>query len=397
MHPKWVPEIFARPKSVPVELRFGCPANSSLRHVPGFIVDALVESPERIKKLKLFDRDGSFLKRLTKPTPLLESLIVDLRCWPTTFPPDFLGGVAPRLHSINCTATLPQNASWLESLRHLEYSGMLEIQAKWLSKLTSLHLGNKALINLSIDALLSALENAPLLQRIHIVAPTLVDDTPSRRSKPVHLHYLCDIAVDLERNPAMAAIFSHLRVDSIERLHTSWPRETSMLEYACHFFKACYHGDTLQYLFYNKYVLYGNSIGPSHTPCLCFSLSIDIDPAIIVNLLHQWVPCTLDAFYAMAPVLTEWDSVTELRFARNSSLYPLLNFDDNSSVLYPSLLRLHFKGTSSICLKSKQIPRLKRWLGRREPKIEVVINNRAAALSTTDVESLRETAVVRFL
>lgn len=402
VHPNWVREIFARSKAAPLRLCYrdcGYPSD-----VLDFIVEALVRSPERIKELRIFEYgEHSFIDRLVKPAPFLESLVVDFGT-PVNLPLDFLAGVAPRLRSIKCNGNLPLEASWLASLRSLDYSGVLHIKASWLSKLTSLRLERGATCSMSIDTLLSALENTPLLQCLRLVASPGTDDAPCHRSTPVHLRHLDDITFDLDSKPSIAKVFIHLRVDNIEKLRTSWPYQfgdISMIEHVCHFFNTCYRGDHLQYVAFDPHLGLEmhrciDLTGPAvHTPSLVFQSGWS-DPSIIVNLLPQCVPRILStSLYpeVKALVLTECDTIEELRI---SSGYPhCYHFESNdaSSPPYPSLQRLRI-GRAVDGLGREETSQLTTWLSRRDPKVEVVI--RECGLSREAVDALRAVALLRF-
>lgn len=245
-----------------------------------------------------------------------------------------------------------------------------------------------------------------MLQHLTI-AVDLVFSTDVSLCRPlasVHLHHLCDIAVYFIDNRGVATLFRYLRVDNLERLFACCDdlfEDIAMLEHVCHFFNSCYHGDSLQYLLYDMIVLRMHrcivSPGMRYAPSLCLQHSNRTDPSIVVNLLHRCVPRTLEAFEAKTLVFTECDSVDELRFTRSSNMSPLFEFDDASPSPYPSLLRFHFEDASPLFPKSEQIPRSERWLARRKSKLELVIIDRAHALLATDIESLREVAVVHLL
>ncbi|KAF7433363.1 hypothetical protein PC9H_005313 [Pleurotus ostreatus] len=245
VHSNWAPEIFARSKAAPLRVCLG-----EFNGTPDFIIDELVKSPERIKELEIDAYGGAALvRRLVKPAPILESLVITSDTG-VEFPPNFLGGVAPRLRSVRCWV-LPAEADWLANLRSLNHSGLLPTHASWLSKLTSLHLGRYATqLSKSVDGMFSILENAPLLHQLTFTTSSHMGDAPRTRSTPLRLRYLCDITAYLEAKPGMAIIFDQLQVDNIERLRTFWPRrfeDSTMLEHVRNFFDRCYHGDTLQY------------------------------------------------------------------------------------------------------------------------------------------------------
>ncbi|KAL4269378.1 hypothetical protein AB1N83_002939 [Pleurotus pulmonarius] len=244
VHPNWAPEIFARSKSAPLRVHHG-----ELIRVPDFVIEEIVRSPERLKELHIDSyKASSILRRMVKPAPFLESLVVvdDSRI---KFPPNFLGGIAPRLRFVSCWE-LPVKASWSANLRSLKHYGPLHSHASWLSKLTSLHLGRYAAPrDFNINGIFSILENAPLLQRLTFATSSYVDDRPCSRSTPLRLRHLCDITADLEAKPGMAKLFDHLEVDNIKRLRTFWPRRFEnniTLEHVRDFVNRCYHGDRLQ-------------------------------------------------------------------------------------------------------------------------------------------------------
>lgn len=398
IHPKWVREVFTRSKAAPLRLRYGYDECSS--DALDFVVGALVKSPERIRELQVVDYDGSFIDRLTQPTPFLEFLAVELGA-PMTFPPSFLGGVAPRLRSVRCSGPLPLEAGWLTNVRSLEYNGSLDSRAHLLTKLTSLKLERGATHGMSIATLLSALESSPSLECLLIVAASDMD-TVSRphRSTPLHLHHLRDITFDLGSKSRMAKIFRYLRVDDIEKLCTSWSynfQNVTMLEHVCHFFNTCYHGDDLRYVVYDMsrgLELYTRSVDEAG-PSLLFRLYAWADPSKIVKLLPRCVPRILLTRLRpdmKALALSECDTIEELRI---SSGHLHHHFCVNGTSLpYPSLRQLHF-GERVVGLDSEQVYQLVTWLAPRQPRVEVFV--REGRIPAKAVEALRETSLLRLI
>ncbi|KAL4255126.1 hypothetical protein AB1N83_013242 [Pleurotus pulmonarius] len=117
-HPRWARELFARSREAPLILRLCRQSATSL----DFILNHIVEHPERIKTLAVSSKASFKAQILNKPAPYLETL----KFVPSAhvdFPPDFLGGVAPRLQSLICgTSTFPDEARWLANLRTLCWS-----------------------------------------------------------------------------------------------------------------------------------------------------------------------------------------------------------------------------------------------------------------------------------
>ncbi|KAF7436103.1 hypothetical protein PC9H_002929 [Pleurotus ostreatus] len=400
IHPKWIQEIFTRSKAAPLRLRYGYDECSS--DALDLVADALVKSPERIRELRVVDYDGSFIGQLTQPTPFLESLAVELHA-PVNFPLNFLGGVAPRLRSVQCTGTLPLKAGWLVNLRSLEYNGSLDSQAHWLSKLTTLKLERGATHGMSIDTLLSAMESAPSLECLLVVAAYDMDTARSRRPAPLHHHRLRDIAFDFGSKSRMAKIFRHLRVDNIEKLCTSWSynfQNIGMLEHVCHFFNACYHGDELQYAVYDlsRGLEMHRALDPAgeHSPSLLFRLYAWNDPSKILQLLPRCVPRILST--RLHPdmesfALTGCDTIEELRIS-SGQLRRHFCINGTSPLPYPSLRRLHF-GEGVVGLDSEQVHQLVTWLTPRQSKVEVVI--REGGIPASAVEALNDASLLRFI
>lgn len=122
------------------------------------------------------------------------------------------------------------------------------LEASYLSNLTQLrlHRGWAALDAegsviqcLSIDVLLSSLENMPSLQYLYVALPEDMVAAPSIRSTQIYLldssydmdlracdrlnlRDLRDLTAHFHLKPQMSSIFDHLEVDDLERLTTSW-------------------------------------------------------------------------------------------------------------------------------------------------------------------------------
>ncbi|KAG9223959.1 hypothetical protein CCMSSC00406_0004425 [Pleurotus cornucopiae] len=405
VRPKWIPEIFARSKAAPLNLRYG--HYNDIPHQVSFVFDHVAEHPERIKKLEIHSK-GPFLELLNKPVPFLESLSVTTT--DVTFPPDFLGGAAPRLTFVKCNGGLPPDASWLANMTSLE-CGRVHLEAPYLSKLTSLHLcrgwaaldaRDGVLERVSIDMFLSVVENMPLLQLLSFVFPRWMEESPSSRSTPVHLPHLRDITADFH-DPKTATVFNHLRVDRIERLRTAWAYQPSMdavtLEPVCSFFERCYHGDDLQYLLQvgpdvemHRYI--GSTT--AHTPVLLFADLPPTDLASIVDLVPRCVPRTfvtrLESHRQPVFALAECATIEELRLFpghRAPSVFP-----GYTAPPYPCLRRLHLESLSFVP-KAKRIPQLKRWIAGRKSatKVELLVL-KDCRLSVKDIESLRKVVPV---
>ncbi|KAL4255331.1 F-box domain-containing protein [Pleurotus pulmonarius] len=397
IHPKWVREIFTRSKAAPLRLRYGY--DDCSHNTLNFVVDALVKSPERIRELHAIDYDGSFIGQLTRPTPFLESFAIELGAG-VSFPPNFLGGVAPRLRSVRCTGPLPLEAGWFTNVRNLEYNGSLDSRAYLLTTLTSLTLERGATYGMSIDTLLSALESSPSLECLFIVAASDMDTVSRpRRSTPLHLHHLRDITFDLGSKSRMAKIFRHLRVDNIEKLCTSWSynfQNITMLEHVCHFFNTCYHGDDLRYVVYDMsrgLEMYTRSVDEGG-PSLFFRLYAWADPSKIVKLLPRCVPRILSTRLhpdMKALALSECDTIEEVHipYGRVNHHFRL----DGASLSYPSLQRLHFGGVVS--LDAEQVSQLVTWLAPRQSKVEVVI--REGGIPAKAIDALQDASILHFI
>ncbi|KAL4261748.1 F-box domain-containing protein [Pleurotus pulmonarius] len=403
---KWIPEAFARSKAAPLDLRQGgyYDAGDKL----DFIFDHVAEHPERIKRLHFHGEPAAFINSLTKPAPFLEHVSTT---GDVDFPPDFLGGIAPRLKSVSCGGSLPLEATWLANLTRLECQ-RVHLGAAYLSNLISLELrynwdaldaAGGVVPHINIDLLLSALQNMPLLQRLSLSLPTNFSDAPSNRSTPIHLHHLRDICVSLPR-PKMAFIFNHLRVDSIERLETSWPlyfKDTDMIEPVCRFFNECYHGSNLSYLLQESHALEMHRfVGstPAHTPVLLFRSFRPTDLAIVVNMLPLCVPRIFATdkelpFKSPFP-LADCDTIEELHVISKYSTSTVLEFSDEPSIPYPSLRQLHLERVSFVP-KAKRIPPLKRWISKRKSgtKIELLVLKNCG-LSDKDIASLQKVVTV---
>ncbi|KAF4593075.1 hypothetical protein EYR38_008785 [Pleurotus pulmonarius] len=407
--PKWIPEVFARSKAAPLNLRYGHDSDYHIADQTSFIFDHVVEHPERIKTLEIHNK-WHFFELLTKPAPFLDSLLIDAA---VTFPPDFLGGVAPRLKFVSIRGgVLPPNASWLSNVTRLTCS-RVHIKAPYLSKLTSLHLDrgwaaldarDEVVKRTSIDMLLSVLENMPLLQLLFFALPRQVDEVPSSRPTPVYLHHLRDITAHFYDCPTSATIFNHLRVDNVEKLHTIWPyqfNETAMVEPVCAFFEMCYHGDDLQYLLQTTSDLEMHRyIGTTtfHTPVLLFARFGPTDLAGVLNLLPRCVPRTFATRVGYLEKTTlplgDCDTIEELHISTEYQRFTPFLFPAYTSPPYPSLRRLHLEYISFVP-KAKRIPQLKRWITGRKSctKVELLVM-KGCRLSTKDIGLLRKAVPV---
>lgn len=415
VHLKWVREVFARSKAATLRVRVGgYGVEARRRH--RFLLEAVTEAPERLKALEV-QSNSSFLALLTEPTPFLESLLVNAA--EVTFPSDFLGGCAPRLHYVKSRASLPADASWLANLTSLECHGMLRLEATWFSHVTSLQLGvgwdgmdasTGKVRPVSMDVLLTVLESMPLLECLSLSPPNNFDLAPSTRFIPVDLHHLHEITAWFGSEPNLAKIFNHLRADDIHRICTYWPhsstKTTTFIKYVCHFFETCYHGINPSMVQRTDAGLeiyrIVNSTGAS-TPVLLFK---NVDPSDLqhfMKLLPRCVPRTYSirrSYYEYIPAqvlgLTDCNTIEELLLTNNHivSCFLALPADDVNAIPYPSLRLLRMEGldfTSNRQLTSH----LKRWLERRAvvSKIDTLAFE-DCKLSDGDIESLREVVLV---
>ncbi|KAF7424628.1 hypothetical protein PC9H_009936 [Pleurotus ostreatus] len=411
VHLKWVREVFARSKAATLRVRVGGYSMDSRRRFR-FLIEDMNAAPERLKALEV-ESNSSFLALLNKPTPFLEALTVNAA--EVTFPSDFLGGCAPRLHYVKSCASLPADASWLANLTSLECQGMLCLEATWFSHVTSLQLGvgwdgtdastGKAR-PVSMDVLLTMLENMPLLERLSLSPPNNFDPAPSTRSTPVDLHHLHDITAWFGGEPNLAKIFNHLRADDIHRICTYWPhsstKTTTFIKYVCHFFETCYHGinpsmvqRTDAGLEIYKVL---NSTGAS-TPVLSLKNFDPSDLQRFMKLLPRCVPRTYSirrSYYEYIPAqalgLTDCNTIEELLLTNRLlvSCFLALPADDVNAIPYPSLRLIRIEGLD-FTSKPQLTSHLKRWLERRA--VVSKIDNLAfedCKLSDEDIESLRE-------
>ncbi|KAJ8701751.1 hypothetical protein PTI98_000505 [Pleurotus ostreatus] len=400
VHPKFIQEIFARTGTAPLTLRhdgLGDLASANLR----CIFEHIVEHPERVKKLSVYAK-VPFVHLFNKPAPFLKILIT---APDVEFPPDFLGGVAPRLTYVNCRGCLPPKANWLANITKLD-CGQVYLEATYLSNLTQLrlHRGWAALDAEGsviqcpgIDLLLSGLENMPSLQCLHVTLPEDMDTAPSTRSTPIHLPHLRGIVVRFEQ-PNIATMFDHLRVDNIESLHASWKNCTPVVEPVLHFFDRCYHGSNLHYLMRapgEVEMCHPTDSNGVHIPILSLKGRGPIDLASILSLVTLCVPRIFQMKRSqksgMPLDLKECETIEELHLSASFDLSALFDLDEDTSPPYPSLRRLRLEGTDFVC-DSGHIPLLKRWLARRQSTIDLVLEH--CDLSQSDLESLQEVACV---
>ncbi|KAG9222123.1 hypothetical protein CCMSSC00406_0009574 [Pleurotus cornucopiae] len=399
---RWIPEVLARSKTALLRVRHRDPQGAELTS----FFDYIVEHPERIKILEI--ERGAFVNRLTKPAPYLEYLSVDTE---VPFPPDFLGGLAPRLKTIRCR-DLPPEASWLSNLTRLDCKQVC-LEAAYMSKLTSLKLGwgwapldatGRAIECMGIDGLLSALENIPSLQHLELCCPD--GAAPSSRPAPVHLPHLRDITLHFAE-PEMADIFNHLSVDNIAKLTTYWRPpyrgeallSPAMIEPACRFFERCYHDGNLQYL-----RLHGNwsiemhrFMGSTrvHTPVLLFKSLQITDVAGMMKLIPRCVPRIFSRRRDYGPEpplpLTDCDSIEELHIESGYDI-----FTTDAVTPYPSLRQLQICDMNLALKKGfERITQLKHWIAQRSStsKIELLVL-RKCNLSDEVIQSLQEVVLV---
>ncbi|KDQ31498.1 hypothetical protein PLEOSDRAFT_1102462 [Pleurotus ostreatus PC15] len=399
----WIPEAFARSKAAPLTLGQG--GFYDRGKTLDFIYKHVAEHPERIKRLYIHGEED-FINTLTKPAPFLEHVDIspDME-----FPPDFLGGVAPRLKSVSCQS-LPLEATWLANLTRLECF-QVHLGAVYMSNLISLELGydwvaldaaGGVIHCVDIDLLLSALQNMPLLQQLCLTLPRNMSNAPSNRSAPIHHHHLRDITVHL-RKPKSAVIFNHLRVDSIERLEITCPidfKDTAMIDPVCRFFNMCYHGSNLSYYLLQdgRDLEMHQFVGSIHTPVLLFKCLRPTDLVSVVNLLPRCVPRILAMHRKLPPKfpLADCDTIEELQLHIISeySTSAFFEFLEAPSISYPSLRQLRLEGVSFVP-KAKRIPPLKRWISKRKSgtKLELLVL-KDCGLSDKDIASLRKVVTV---
>ncbi|KAF4603682.1 hypothetical protein EYR38_004097 [Pleurotus pulmonarius] len=401
LHPNWVREMFARSMAAPLILQYDQNINQS--NPLDFVFQHVIESPERIKELEIYVKDD-FVDLLVKPAPFLEDLFTDSG---VELPPNFLAGVAPRLHSLTCGEDLPLEVPWLGNLRKLVYQGRLHPTATYLSKLTFLELDwdwvDEDSTVYNIDIILSALENMPLLQHLSLSLSSQVGDVFGSRSVPVHLPYLRDITVCFSRTTGVAAIFDYLQVNNIERLVTRWPpnQDLTMVTPVCHFFERYYHGDNLQYLLHSKkeVTFHRTHSNGAHTPVLTFRfLAQPPSLAGVVGLLPRCTPHVYaihqDSFkIEPPPTLAACDTIEELHISFGY-LHPNF-FDpfDASTPPYPSLRRLYLHDLCFIHI-SEQVYKLKRWISAS--RIEHLTLTKCS-LREEDIAPLQEVVAVTVL
>ncbi|KAF9497997.1 hypothetical protein BDN71DRAFT_516438 [Pleurotus eryngii] len=376
--PDWLTDVLSRSKSAPLRLRFSDGTRYSSKYIE--LLNTAVTSPERIEHLEIRS-DSDLLSSFTKPAPMLESLEIRSNA---EFPPDFLGGSAPRLRYIKSTRALPLEASWLANVVRLECQ-KVHFEAAWLSQLTTLALTegwdaidatSGAVRRVNVDTLLSALENMPSLQRLSFAPPKSFDAAPSSRSAPVHLHHLHDITVELgDKCEAMALIFDSLMVDSIHTLETIWPRrwvEIGTLRPVCHFFATYYEGPDLHVLrCTDRDTQFSISLDQYTVPALSFK---EHHPRPLSDFMRL-LPCCTPRILDTNITATNVDSsclrlvkalhrapVEELHVVSSSSvLHTLFKLSNRPNPSYPFLRRLHIKGLDDYDL----VPRLKRWIAAR--------------------------------
>ncbi|KAG9222113.1 hypothetical protein CCMSSC00406_0009564 [Pleurotus cornucopiae] len=399
--PKAARELFTRSKDAPLILRLG----SYPHHTDdtSFFCDYAVEHPERIRRLEI-RRNGPFVNLLTKPAPLLESL---LTTFDVEFPPDFLGGAAPQLKSVTCHGSLPLEASWLTNLTSLQCMKVY-LEAPWLSNLTSLKFSSGwtdlgvGRLHVDMETILTALENMPLLQHLVLFPPYGVDTTPCKRSTPVHLRHLRNITVHFNFMVAMVTLFKHLRVDGIEKLEASWLSSSfvdpAVIETLCQFFATYYQGgDLYSWRQDGDLLALHRSFAEGNTPALTFRGYGPKSFAPFKTLLPRNMPrlltvrLTAGSWRLRYP---ECDAIQELRIVSGYSSPVALKLPEigvRASPPYPSLRRLHLE-LLSFEPKAKRIPLLRRWIARRHSKVELILQN--CGLTAQDIEPLREVAHV---
>lgn len=349
--------------------------------------------------------------RLTKPAPLLESLVTSVQ---VNFPPNFLGGVAPRLKSVTCCGRLPPEASWLANLTKLE-CGEVHLEATYMSNLTSLKLdwgwggldatGERSQ-DISMTSLLLALEKMTMLQRLDLYFPNDIDTAAFPRPTPVYLHHLRSLTVHFNQ-VAIASIFNHLRADAIEQLDASWSQTISStpaaIEPVCQFFESCYRGNDLQSLVQNFGRLeMHQSPTAEGIPSLTLRGYKPANFASFKSLVPRCTPRLLVARLdsSQSPIFPECNTIEELRISARFSkpiLFGLPEIDVSPEPFCPSLRRLYLTNISFVP-KARRVPQLKRWISKRKStsKIELLVL-KDCPLSKKDIESLRKVIDVRIL
>ncbi|KAF4606075.1 hypothetical protein EYR38_000120 [Pleurotus pulmonarius] len=407
VHPKWVREMFSRSKAAPLVLLQPRPLDPP---DIAFIFDHVIEFPERIGELRM-SSDQAFLDRLIQPAPFLRSLVIG----EVNFPPNFLGGFAPRLRHLVYLGNLPLEASWLENLTGLESFGGVYLEASYLSGLTSLQLGSgwsawdatsRRPTRITVDILLSALENMPLLRSLNLLLPKDVQQASSSRLAPVYLQYLVDVTIIFDTLEA-ATIFPHLRIDHLEKLLASGAcdENIAMIAPACHFFETSYHGGDLQYLLYKRQGFEFCRIDPYgvHTPVLEIEDWAFLTPsalACVVSLLPSFVPQVLEMvldreFLPQAFALPDCGTIEELRitssYVHSCIPHDLFQTNDRSTPPYPSLRRLEFRFFN---ITSESVNLLKRWVSVREPSTTLELIFKDCDIWEQDFASLQEVTAV---
>ncbi|KAL4255127.1 hypothetical protein AB1N83_013241 [Pleurotus pulmonarius] len=358
LHPSWIREVFDRSQTAPLTLHVRLDG-PFVNPVP-FIFDHVVEHPERIKQLVIITGKTPFNASLfLKPAPYMESLsIFSTTSHGVEIPSDFLGGIAPRLQYLQCSDfKLPPEANWLAGLRRLECQ-RVHPEANYLSNLTELRLDSMSDSDTSMDTILSALENMPLLRLLHFPLSPYMDEAPCSRTTPVRVPHLSDITALVNGNPVMANIFDHLEVDNIIKLRIRWAvkfQDTALIEPVLRFFDRAFHGSDLCYLLRKESVVevgrYGESTGGVYTPVLTLENFVQRDMESVMRLIPSCIPRVFETDHLSCSVqdtfaLREWDSIEELRFRPYTQVETLFEVeDDNASPLpYPSLRRIQFQG-----------------------------------------------------
>ncbi|KAF4597903.1 hypothetical protein EYR38_006295 [Pleurotus pulmonarius] len=402
---KWVPELLARSKSAPLGLRFG----DGARSVPVLaqIFDTAVASPERIAYLEI-DSHIPLLSYFTRPAPLLELLEIRAN---DAFPPDFLGGWAPRLRHVKSSRALPLQAGWLDGVVRLECE-QVHFEAPWLAQLTTLELSegwdaldaaSGVVQRLNVDTLLSALENMPLLQRLSLAPPHSFDAAPCTRATPLHLPHLHSITVTLgDKCEAMATLFDALTVDALHTLETVWPKRRWFDEGAAvgpiaRFVDACYDGPALRVLrCTDEDTEFSSACDPYIVPALSFR---EYHPtwATFAQLLPRCRPRVLvtyiqtvreDSRCLRLVQELERTHIEELCAISYGSVFRILFKSSNGpEPSFPSLRRIHIEGLSDYDL----VRRLKLWIALRQPvaNIEHLVV-KGCSFSEEEMELLRK-------
>ncbi|KDQ31491.1 hypothetical protein PLEOSDRAFT_1096295 [Pleurotus ostreatus PC15] len=407
VHPKWVREMFSRSQAAPLILRLSL---DSAKHL-GFIFEHALAYPARIGELRVSQQP--FMPRLTRPAPFLRALDIG----DVDIPPNFLGGVAPRLRTLNCSGNmhLPPEASWLENLTELNSLGGVNLQASYMSKLTSLCLGGDwsawdaasgQPCRVSVDTLLSALENMPLLQSLNLLLPNDVQQASRSRLAPVYLQHLSDVTIIFDTLEA-ATIFHHLRTDKIKKLVAAGlcDDNIAMIEPACRFFETFYHDGGLQYLLYKRHALEVHRIESYgvHTLVLMIEYWEYLAPSTlagVVSMLPSCVPQILEMELdnespLQAFALPECGTIEELRISTHYRT-PLNVFqtNDTPTAPYPSLRRLELQFID-FTFTPESAALLKRWISAREPSATPELVLRDCAIWEQDFASLQDVAAVR--